>query len=427
LAGNDRYLPIFVDMPGARILVVGAGPIAGRRATGLASRGARVTVVAPVAGEIVAAAEARGDLTFLRRRFEAGDLEGAELVFAATDDPEVNGCVADGCRRRGIPVNVADDPARCTFIMPAVSEGEGYTLAVSTAGKNPGSARAIREFLDNHSPELSVRLERGRRRKAVRPEAGKIYIVGAGPGDPDLLTVRALGLIRAADVVIHDYLVPESILSLAPGRAPKICFARQGATVGHGAAIKQRAIHEAMVRFAREGKAVVRLKSGDPLVFGRGGEEAEQLAAEGIPFEIVPGITAAAGCAASAGIALTHRTRASSVTFLAGHEAEGKTGSAVDFGTIPKDGTLAVYMGVRRAGAIVTALAGAGWPAGTPFTIVENGCRPEQRVVCGTLGELAEVATRMKIRSPAILFVGESAVPVAGAGSEGIGTGTGSR
>jgi uroporphyrin-III C-methyltransferase/precorrin-2 dehydrogenase/sirohydrochlorin ferrochelatase len=374
-----------------------------------------VTVVAPGIGAVAAAAKARGELAVLRRPFEAADLDGVDLAFAATDDARLNGRVAAECRRRNIPVNVADDPDRCSFIMPAVSEGAGYTLAVSTSGKNPGAARAIREFLDGHAPELSVRLERGRRRRPAAPRAGKVYIVGAGPGDPDLLTVRALGLIRGADVVIHDYLVPEAILSLAPERAPKVCYARRGATVGHGAALKQAAIHESMVRFAREGKAVVRLKSGDPLVFGRGGEEAEHLASEGVPFEIVPGITAAAGCAASAGIALTHRARASSVTFLAGHEAEGKGEGATGFGAIPKDGTLAIYMGVRRAGAIAEALAAAGWPAGTPFTIVENGCRPAQRVLRGSLAELARIAASEKVRSPAMLFVGESAVPVAGA------------
>ncbi len=415
MPSNDRFLPVFLDVSGARVLVVGAGFVAGRRAGGLVDRGAVVTVVAAVIGEIVAAAEARGELRVSKRPFEPGDLEGADLVFAATDDPKVNEAVASGCRRRGIPVNVADDPARCTFIMPAISEGEGYTLAVSTSGRNPGAARAIREFLDDHALELSVRLERGRRRRHLRPAAGKVHIVGAGPGDPDLLTVRALGLIRGADVIIHDYLVPEAILSLAPERTPKICFARRGATVGHGAAIKQTAIHEAMVRLAREGKAVVRLKSGDPLIFGRGGEEAEHLAAAGIPFEFVPGITAAAGCAASVAIALTHRERASSVTFLAGHEAAGKFEGAVDFGTVPKDGTLAIYMGVRRAESIAADLEKAGWPENTPFTIVENGCRPGQRLFRGTIGGLAGIVRTGGIRSPAILFVGESAFPIAGA------------
>jgi uroporphyrin-III C-methyltransferase/precorrin-2 dehydrogenase/sirohydrochlorin ferrochelatase len=414
---DDRYIPVFLDLAGKRVLVVGGGVVAGRRALAAAARGARVTVVAPVISGRIAHAAAGAILTIVRRAFEPADLDGADIVFSATDDPGTNAAVASGCGWRKIPVNLADDPARCSFIMPAVVEKEEFTIAVSTGGKNPGAARAIREFVEEHAGEISIRLERGRRRPIGRGKAGKVHIVGAGPGDPDLLTVRALGLIRAADVIVHDYLVPEAILSLAPERAPRICYARRGATVGHGAAIKQQAIHDAMVRFAREGKSVVRLKSGDPLVFGRGGEEAEHLAAEGVPYEIVPGITAAAGCAAAAGVALTHRDWASSVTFLAGHEAEGKGGGA-DLGDVPKDGTLAVYMGVRNAGRIAAALSGAGWDQSTPFSIVENGCRPGQRIVTGLLGALAETVRAERIRSPAILFVGRSALPV-GAAAEG--------
>jgi uroporphyrin-III C-methyltransferase len=242
---------------------------------------------------------------------------------------------------------------------------------------------------------------------AARP--GKVYIVGAGPGDPDLLTVRALGLLRSADAVIHDYLVPAEILSLAPAKAARICFARRGGTAGHGAALKQNAIHEAMVRLAREGKSVIRLKSGDPLMFGRGGEEAEYLAGEGIPFEIVPGITAAMGCAAAAVLPLTHRERSSSVTFVAGHETDEKGKSAVDWSLLPKDGTLAIYMGVGRVAAIAGELAGAGFPPETPFAIVENGNRPEQRILRGTLFDLPRISVESGARSPAILFVGRTA------------------
>jgi Tetrapyrrole (Corrin/Porphyrin) Methylases len=153
-----------------------------------------------------------------------------------------------------------------------VVRGEEFTAAISTSGRHPGAAKALREFLEDHREEISVRLERGRRRKRIAARPGKVYIVGAGPGDPDLLTVRALGLLRSADAVIYDYLVPREIFALAPAKAVRICFARRGRTAGHGAALKQNAIHEAMVRLAREGKSVVRLKSGDPLVFGRGGE-----------------------------------------------------------------------------------------------------------------------------------------------------------
>jgi len=239
-----------------------------------------------------------------------------------------------------------------------------------------------------------------------------VYIVGAGPGDPDLLTVRALGLLRSADAVIYDYLVPLEILSLAPAKAARICFARRGRTAGHGSVLKQNAIHEAMVRLAREGKSVVRLKSGDPLVFGRGGEEAEHLSREGIPFEIVPGITAAMGCAAAAAIPLTHRERSSSVTFVAGHETEGKGGSTVDWGLLPKDGTLAIYMGVGRVATIADELAAAGFSPDTPFAVVENGNRPEQRIFRGLLRDLPRIAAENDMRSPAMLFVGRTAAPV---------------
>jgi uroporphyrin-III C-methyltransferase len=173
--------------------------------------------------------------------------------------------------------------------------------------------------------------------------------------------------------------------------------------------MKQNAIHEAMVRLAREGKSVVRLKSGDPLMFGRGGEEAEHLSREGIPFEIVPGITAAMGCAAAAVLPLTHRERSSSVTFVAGHETDEKGKSAVDWSLLPKDGTLAVYMGVGRVAAIAEELAGAGFSPDTPFAIVENGSRPEQRIVRGILSGLPRIAEEVDVRSPAILFVGRTA------------------
>jgi uroporphyrin-III C-methyltransferase len=290
-----------------------------------------------------------------------------------------------------------------------VVRGEEFTAAISTGGGHPGAARALREFLEDHRAEISVRLERGRRRKRIAATQGKVFIVGAGPGDPDLLTVRALGLLRSADAVIYDYLVPQDILSLASGNAVKICFARRGRTAGHGAIMKQGAIHEAMVRLAREGKSVVRLKSGDPLVFGRGGEEAEHLSREGIPFEIVPGITAAMACAATAVLPLTHRGRSSSVTFVAGHDTGEKGGSAVDWSRLPKDGTLVVYMGVARIAGIARELAGAGFPLDTPFAIVENGSRPEQRVVRGILSGLSRTANDSGIRSPAILFVGRTA------------------
>jgi uroporphyrin-III C-methyltransferase / precorrin-2 dehydrogenase / sirohydrochlorin ferrochelatase len=404
-----RYLPVFHDVLGANVLVVGAGAVGTRKIETLLAGGARVTVVAKEFSPAVEERAARGDLTVFRETFHPDQMEEAEFVFVATPDRALNRRVSAEARRRRIPVNVADSPEECTFLLPAVVRGDEFTAAISTSGKHPGAAKALREFLEDHREEISVRMERGRRRKRIAARPGKVYIVGAGPGDPDLLTVRALGLLRSADAVIYDYLVPREILSLASEKAAKICFARRGGTAGHGAVLKQNAIHETMVALAREGKSVIRLKSGDPLVFGRGGEEAEHLSREGIPFEIVPGITAAMGCAAAAAIPLTHRGVSSSVTFVAGHETDEKGKNAVDWSLLPKDGTLAIYMGVGRVAAIAEALAGAGFSPDTPFAIVENGNRPEQRILRGTLSDLPGIAKESGVRSPAILFVGRTA------------------
>jgi len=409
MSAMRRYLPVFHDVLGASVLVVGAGAVGTRKIEALLAGGARVTVVAKEFSTAVEERAARGDLALLPGTFHPDQMEEAELVFAATPDRALNRRVSAEARRRRIPVNVADSPEECTFLLPAVLRGVEFTVAISTGGRHPGAAKAMRKFLEDHRAEISVRLERGRRRVRIAARQGKVYIVGAGPGDPDLLTVRALGLLRSADAVVHDYLVPAEILSLAPAKAARICFARRGNTAGHGAVMKQNAIHKAMVRLAREGKSVVRLKSGDPLVFGRGGEEAEHLSREGIPFEIVPGITAAMGSAAAAGIPLTHRGRSSSVTFVAGHETDEKGNSAVDWRLLPKDGTLAVYMGVGRVAAIAGELAGSGFSPDTPFAIVENGNRPEQRIFRGALSALPRIAAESRVRSPAILFVGRTA------------------
>ncbi len=412
---GNGYLPIFFDLRGARALVVGAGAVAARKIDALLAGGASVTVAARELSPAVERRAARGELRAVAGEYRAGLMEGMDLVFAASSDRALNGRVSREARRRRIPVNAADSPADCTFILPAVVRGEEFTAAVSTGGRNPGAARALREFLEAHRQEIAVRMERGRRRPRISGRKGKVYIVGAGPGDPDLLTVRALGLLRSADAVVHDYLVPPEILSLAPRKAATICFARRGRTSGHGAALKQAAIHETMARLAREGKSVVRLKSGDPLVFGRGGEEAEYLSREGVPFEIVPGITAASGCAAAANLPLTRRGISSSVTLLAGHEA-GETGEgAADWKRLPTDGTLSIYMGVGRVEEIARELLAAGFSAETDFAIVENGTRPGQRVLRGCLRDLPRVAAQSGIRSPAVLFVGRTAAPLPGA------------
>lgn len=416
MRSQEAYFPIFIRVTGERALVVGGGAVAARKIRSLLAFGALVTVVAIDFSKEVRRLAGRGAIRAITAAFREDHLEGIGIAFAATSDSRVNRAVSLGARRRGIPVNTADSPDDCSFLLPAVFSGDGFTAAISTGGRHPGAARAIREFLEDHGAELSVRVERGRRRGALRGKSGKIYIVGAGPGDPDLLTVRALGLLRSADVVIHDYLIPEEILSLAPRRAKRVCYSRRGGTSGHGSELKQQAIHDAMARFAREGKTVVRLKSGDPLIFGRGGEEAEFLAALRIPFEIVPGITAALGCAAAANLPLTHRHLSSSVTFLAGHESSGKEGSAVDWTRLPRKGTTAIYMGVSRVLQLERDLVRAGFSRNTPFAIVERGTRRSQRIFRGRLADLSAVVRGNKVQSPAMLFIGRSVAAMAADG-----------
>ena len=406
---NKHFFPVFLNLEGVQTLVVGAGSVAARKIESLVAAGASVTVVAPRISSAVSNRATSGEITVIRGKYRNDLLDGINLVFAASSDKALNQRVSKEARKRRIPVNTADSPSECTFILPAVVHGEGFTAAISTGGKNPGAARALREFLEAHRAEVAVRMERGRRRPQITARKGVVYIVGAGPGNPDLLTVRALGLLRSADAIIHDYLVAEEILSLAPNKAVRVCFARRGRTAGHGSAIKQDAIHRMMVRLAKEGKSVVRLKSGDPLMFGRGGEEAAFLSHAGIPFEIVPGITAAVGCAAAANLPLTQRGLSSSVTLAAGHEAGDKTEDVLDWKTLPKNGTIAIYMGIARVEIIARELSKAGFDGETAFAIVENGTRPEQRVIRGQLQELPKIAAKAGVCSPAMLFVGRTA------------------
>ncbi|MCL1926761.1 MAG: uroporphyrinogen-III C-methyltransferase [Syntrophorhabdaceae bacterium] len=407
------FFPVFLDLKNTPVLVVGAGRVAARKIESLIAAGAHVTVVAPKTSSGIEQRASTGEISIIRGRYNNDMLDGISFVFVASSDKALNRRISKEARKRRIPVNTADSLSECSFILPAVVHGEGFTAAISTGGKNPGIARAMREFLETHRAEISVRIERGRRRPLAAARKGVVYIIGAGPGNPDLLTVRALGLLRGADAVIHDYLVPQEILSLAPDKALRVCFARRGRTAGHGAAIKQDAIHRMMVRLAKEGKSVVRLKSGDPLMFGRGGEEAAFLSHAKIPFEIVPGITAAIGCAAAANLPLTQRGLSSSVTFAAGHEAGDKEEDVLDWKTLPRNGTIAIYMGIARVGIIARELSKAGFNGETPFAIVENGTRPEQRIIRGRLKELPKIAAKTGVCSPAMLFVGRTAQQVA--------------
>lgn len=449
----DR-LPVFLDLRGRTCLVVGGGAVAARKVRLLRRAGARVRVVAPHLGGELAALAAEGAVEHRARAFRPEDLDGCALVVAATDDEAVNQEVAGAAQGRQLPVNVVDRPELCSFVFPAVVDRSPVVVAVSSGGRAPVLARMLRERLEALIPAGYGRLaafagryrervkERLRdaasrrrfwewvlqgpvagqflagaeRRAAARLEEaleeagrsegrwrrGEIYLVGAGPGDPELLTLRALRLLQQADVILYDRLVPEAILELGRREAERIYVGKRRAF--H--AMRQEEINALMVRLAREGKRVLRLKGGDPFVFGRGGEEIATVAEEGIPFQVVPGITAANGCAAYAGIPLTHRDCAHAVLFVAGHRADG--GESIDWEAMVRPGqTLVVYMGLQGLEAFCRGLMAHGMSPDTPAALVERGTTRDQRVIVATVATLPEAVARAPVRAPTLLIVGE--------------------
>jgi uroporphyrin-III C-methyltransferase/precorrin-2 dehydrogenase/sirohydrochlorin ferrochelatase len=399
-------------------------------------------------------ATAGGTLTHVAEQFDAGHLQGMVLAIAATDDPVTNARVAAEGRERNVLVNVVDDAARSSFIVPAIVDRSPLVIAISTGGAAPVLARLVRErleaLLDHSFGGMARLLERWRPRiKAALPDvnarrrfyervvrgsfashvrrrdeaaadlelerslasrnagdhgSGSVALVGAGPGDAGLLTLNALRALQEAEVVLYDRLVSDEVLALARRDADRICVGKQAG--GHS--IRQERIHEILLEHARAGRRVVRLKGGDPFIFGRGGEELEFLERHGIPFEVVPGITAAIACGAYAGIPLTHRDHAQSVRLVTAHG--GDSIDALDWSAIAQDRqTVALYMGVAGLGTIQARLVEHGRAPGTPVALVENGSRPQQRVLVTTLGELEAVGRRAGIESPALVIVGEVA------------------
>ena len=445
--------PLFADLRGRRVLVVGGGAVARRKLEPLLAAGARVVVAAPWLEPSVMALFAEGRIEHLAGRFEPEWLEGAWLAVAATDDAEVNRAVAEAAHERRVWANVVDDLALSSYQSPARIERGPLQIAISSGGGAPMLARHLRERLETELDEslgalASLLLRERSRIRARHPRlaerrrffdallagpvaerfragdpagardafeaalgeappsrvVGTVALVGAGPGDPGLLTLRALRLLNQADVILHDRLVSPGVLALARRDADFIEVGKQ-ASHHH---VTQDGIHALMLEHARAGRRVVRLKGGDPFVFGRGGEELEFLQAHGIGFEVVPGITAALACAAYAGIPLTHRDHAQSVRLLTAHCKDSL--DTLDWRALAQEKqTLAVYMGVAGLAGFRDRLLAHGRDAGTPFALVENGSRPEQRVVTGTLAELPELAALHAVQSPALLILGEVA------------------
>jgi uroporphyrin-III C-methyltransferase / precorrin-2 dehydrogenase / sirohydrochlorin ferrochelatase len=448
-----NYLPIFLKLTEQPVLVVGGGVIAARKIELLRKAGAQVTVAAPELCESLAALALQGAFDHLAEEFKPEHLDGMRLAVAATSRQAVNAWVAHQAEARNIPINVVDDRMLSRFIMPAIVDRSPVIVAVSSGGDAPVLTRRIREKLEVFLPERLGRLAqlagawRGKVKRRMADSAqrrkfwerffdgpaaadvlagretqaqdavelglrtsnsiawrGEVALVGAGPGDPGLLTLRALRAMQNADVVLYDRLVSAPILELCRRDAELISVGKAAGC----APIPQAQINSLLIEHARAGKRVVRLKGGDPFIFGRGGEELEALAAHGIRYEVVPGVTAAVGCAAYAGIPLTHREFAQTLTFVTGHhKADGSAGD-LDWAALAKPGhTVVFYMGMQTLPNIVARLLAHGATPSLPAAVIEHGTQASQRVVAGTLADLQSRVAEAQITSPALLIVGE--------------------
>ena len=449
------YLPLFFELTNRPCLVVGGGEVAFRKAQQLSNAGAKLTLVAPhFCTNLTQMAVEDGSVSLICQRFdeEQMDRDSFRLVISATNDHTVNSQVAAAAERRAIPVNVVDTPELCSFIFPAIIDRSPIIAAVSSGGASPVLARLLRGRIESTIPtaygQLARLAERFRpqvkaafatitqRRRfweevlegrvaelvfANRPDeaeqqlasllsdranqpaetVGEVYLVGAGPGDPDLLTFRALRLMQQADVVVYDRLVSEGVLALVRRDAEKIYAGK--ARDQH--TMPQQQINQLLAELARSGKRVVRLKGGDPFIFGRGGEEIETLAEQGIPFQIVPGITAASGCASYAGIPLTHRDHAQSCAFVTGHLKDGSIDLDWQRLAVPNQ-TLVIYMGLLGLRSLCQALIKHGASPDLAAALIERGTTLNQRVITGTLATLPDQVEAETVKAPTLVIVG---------------------
>lgn len=462
-----KYLPVFTQIRGQHVLVVGGGDIALRKVRLLMDAGAMISIVSPdfdaellaLAGEKTGEQAQSQQITLVNREFVKSDITHSKqppiLVIAATDDEQVNEQVADIAKGENILINAVDAPAISTFIFPAIVDRSPIVVAISSGGDAPVLVRRLREKLESLLPQHLGPLGKmmGKFRAQVKTKLtslnqrrgfwedvlsskivslvgqkrqdeaqqmlentldahadnaqrhgnkGEVYIVGGGPGDPDLLTIKALQLMQQADVVVYDGLISPAVLNLVRRDADRICVSKSAGN--HS--VPQDQINDIIIEHAKAGRKVCRLKGGDPFIFGRGGEEVEQLVAAGIDYQIVPGITAAAGCSAYAGIPLTHRDYAQGVQFVTGHCR--KDGAELDWQSLAKPNqTLVVYMGLINSGDIVAKLMANGRQGSTPVALIERGTCPTQRVVTGTLSELQQLIKTNNVKSPALIVVGE--------------------
>ena len=447
-----QHLPLFADLEHRAVLVVGGGVVAERRVTLLLEARAAVTVIAPELTERLAELAAEARVTHVAESYAGGSLEPYWLVVAATDDRAVNAAVAAAAERAKRFCNVVDDQALCTFIMPAIVDRSPVTIAIGSSGLSPVLARWIKGVIETLLPARLGALAElaGRWRQRVREQVadaterrhfwervvtgvvaehafagrdadaetaleaalaswgsddvarrGEAYLVGAGPGGIDLITIRGRQLLAHSDVVLYDRLASAELLQYARRDAELICVGK----TPRRPSISQKQLNRLLVSLVRSGKRVCRLKGGDPFVFGRGGEELEALAEAGLKFQVVPGVSAAEGCAAYAGIPLTLRGVAQAVLLTTGHTREDGTPTTAEF---QEGQTLALYMGVAQYAELADALIAKGYARATPVAVVESGTTDRQRVVRTELGQLAAAQIALEIQPPALLIVGET-------------------
>lgn len=445
------YFPVFLDLKQRRCLLVGGGDVATRKGRLLTKAGAVLRIVAPEVSTELRELAAKNDGEIIEREYQNTDVENCVIVVAATDDEKLNEKISQDAKTKNIPVNVVDSPALCTFITPAIIDRSPLVIAVSSGGESPVLARLIRAKLETLIPANYGRLAKiasewrdrvkarftdtdSRRRfwekilqgpaselvlngqdaeaeKIIATEIsktddsltqGEVYLVGGGPGDPELLTLRALRLMQQADVVLYDRLVSDGVMELVRRDAERIYVGKRR----NEHVMQQENINQLLVDLAKQGKRVLRLKGGDPFIFGRGGEEIELLAQNNIPFQVVPGITAASGCAAYAGIPLTHRDYAQSVRFVTGHLKDDSINVQWPELANPTQ-TIVFYMGLVGLKDICESLIAHGRAPATPVALIERGTTQQQRVLIADLASIAEVVAAQEVHAPTLFIVGD--------------------
>jgi len=448
-----EHLPIFLNINGKRTLIVGNGVIAARKADLLLRAGSDLTIIAPVLGEELSRLAETYSFNHKASGLTAEDLCGCVVAFGCSDDDAVNRNLCELASVAGVMVNVPDQTESCDFTMPAVVDRTPLLIAISSGGSSPLLVRMLKarfettipaaygrlaEFAGSYRDRIKKLIPNSKRRRRFweamvsgpvaehlfsnqqeqaellmesqleeaaaagdKSPAGEVYLVGTGPGDPDLLTFRALRLMQQTDVVLYDRLIGDGILNLVRRDAERVYVGK----LKNNHTVAQEEIGKMLIELARQGKRVLRLKGGDPFVFGRGGEEIEALSENGIAFQVIPGVTAANGCAAYAGIPLTHRDHAQACVFVTGHEKDGQLNLNWESLVQPRQ-TVVLYMALTSLGAITSGFLSHGAAPDTPAAVIENGTRAGQRVITGTLETLLDKTEEAGVRSPALIIVG---------------------